>query len=209
MSRIEQKPHHHCLISGTGRSGTTFLITLLTHLGVDTGFTRETARVENSGHAGLELKSIKPSSPYVIKSPRFCDRLDKILSADPSIKLDCVVIPTRDLSAAAESRAATQFLSTGARSGSGQDVRGGLWETTEPDAQNAVLERKLSALMVCVARHDIPVVMLWFPRLTKDPRYLYGKLQFLLGDTSYAEFEKAFSEAVRPEWVHQFTPHDI
>lgn len=209
MTQVDQSPHHHCLISGTGRSGTTFLVILLTHLGVDTGFTPETAEAENSGHAGLELKAIKPSGPYVIKSPQFCDRLDKVLSADPSIKLDCVIVPIRDISAAAESRAATQFLTTGARSGSGQNVRGGLWETTDPDSQKAVLERKLSALMVSIARHDIPIVMLWFPRLVKDPKYLYSKLKFLLANTSYAEFEKAFYGVVRADWVHQFGPHDV
>lgn len=60
-----------------------------------------------------------------------------------------------------------------------------------------------------VARHDIPLLLLWYPRLVREPAYLYNKLRFLLGDCSYQGFEKAFSDLVRPEMVHQFGPDDV
>jgi hypothetical protein len=44
----------HLIISGTGRSGTTFLVQLYTALGLDTGFTDATAGVNRHCQAGLE-----------------------------------------------------------------------------------------------------------------------------------------------------------
>jgi hypothetical protein len=35
-------PRHHAVITGTGRAGTTFLVDLLTHLGLDTGYSTNT-----------------------------------------------------------------------------------------------------------------------------------------------------------------------
>jgi hypothetical protein len=61
--------NHHCLISGTGRAGTTFLVVLLTRLGLDTGFAEETMMIDEIARAGLEHAFIEPTSPYLIKSP--------------------------------------------------------------------------------------------------------------------------------------------
>lgn len=46
----------HVVITGTGRTGTTFLVELLTHLELDTGFTAEsvTQMKDQTGRAGLE-----------------------------------------------------------------------------------------------------------------------------------------------------------
>lgn len=197
---------HHCLISGTGRAGTTFLVILLTRLGVDTGFTRESATNDNVAHAGLEHTSIEPASPYLIKSPWLCDQIDDAIKRDPSLVIDCALVAVRDLEAAAASRADVQLRKTG--SPSGPSVGGGLWLTSDPSAQQTVLERQLSTLIVSLARHDIPVVLLWYPRLVKEPDYLYGKLKFLLRDVSFDAFERTFREVARPDWVQQFTPAD-
>jgi hypothetical protein len=45
---------HHIIISGTDRSGTTFLVQLLTALGLDTGFTDLTSPVFANCDAGME-----------------------------------------------------------------------------------------------------------------------------------------------------------
>ena len=44
----------YLVISWTGRTGNTFLIQLLTNLGIDTGFTPETLRVYKYARACLE-----------------------------------------------------------------------------------------------------------------------------------------------------------
>ena len=199
--------HHHCLISGPGRAGTTLLVILLTRLGVSTGFTEETATNENVARAGLELIEARKQSPYVVKSPWLCDRVDRLLTADPGLVIDNVLVPLRDLGAAAESRAVVQEMTTGSRSG--DTVPGGLWSTTDPAQQEEVLRRQLSTLVVSLARHDIPITLLWYPRLAQDPPYLYGKLRFMLGETSFDEFEAVFRRTVRPDWVHRYGPGDV
>ena len=201
--------HHHCLISGTGRAGTTFIVMVLTRLGVDTGFTLELATIDGPGRAGLENRTVLPSSPYVLKGPLYCDRIDSLLSNDPNLVVDCVVVPVRDFGAAAESRAVVQAAASGSRSGDGHKIRGGLWLTEDPEKQEDILRRQLSTLLASLARHDIPLVLLWYPRLAREPRYLYDKLNFLFRDKTYEEFERVFSALVRPEWIHRFGPADI
>lgn len=200
---------HHCIISGTGRAGTTFLVILLTRLGVDTGYTSETAVNNNIPHAGLDYGYIKSETPlpYVIKGPWLCVTLEDSLKRDPSLVIDCALVPMRDLKAAAESRVSVQEKTAGAQTE--PRLPGGLWLTADPTEQQAVLQEQLSNLIACLARYDIPLLLLWYPRLVKDPEYLYNKLKFLLGQTSFKEFEHVFSELVQPDLVHQFTAVDV
>ena len=199
-------PHHHCVISGTGRAGTTFLVGLLTRLGIDTGFAPADVILENPAHAGLERTTLKRKLPYVVKSPWLCDRLEEALRRDADLVVDCVLLPVRDLKAAAESRLDVQERTTGSRNGSA--VPGGLWLTSDAGAQESILQGQLATLIATVARHDIPLVLLWYPRLVQDPRYLFEKLKFLIPDISASEFERVFYDVVRPDWVHQFSPDD-
>ena len=93
---------HHIIISGTGRAGTTFLVQLLTELGLDTGFPKG-QKIDQNSSAGLELDLRSARAPYIIKSPWLCDYLDEVLQGGELI-IDCALIPMRDLYSAAESR---------------------------------------------------------------------------------------------------------
>src|ERR1017187_10331562 len=97
---------HHLLISGTGRAGTTFLVQLFTELGLDTGFASATDGMHQGCNAGMEwqLEDIfKKSAPYVVKAPILAERIHEVLEA-PGIVVDFMIIPIRELHAAAESR---------------------------------------------------------------------------------------------------------
>jgi hypothetical protein len=83
-----------------------------------------------------------------------------------------------------------------------------LWLTEDPDQQLAVLNREFSLLMETLARHDIPVTLMWYPRITRDPQYTYGKLKFLMPEVSFDTFSTAFTEVVRPERVHKLSEAD-
>jgi hypothetical protein len=209
MEDASGRQHHHCVISGFGRAGTTFLVILATRLGIDTGFTLDTARNDNPGRAGLEMAGVTAASPYLVKNPRFCHQLATALADDPALVVDCVIAPMRDIGAAAESRALEQERQTRSRSGSGEGVLGGLWLTGEPARQETVLRNELSMLIETVARHDIPLVLLWYPRLAQDPAYVFEKLGFLFKGVAYEAFERAFRATVRPEWVHRLSEQDI
>ncbi len=72
---------HHLVITGTGRSGTTFLVELLTYLGLDTGFDPVSVRsgIDPVAHAGLERDIRSDDAPYVVKSPWFMEYAADVL----------------------------------------------------------------------------------------------------------------------------------
>jgi hypothetical protein len=193
-------PRHHTIISGTGRAGTTFLVQLLTELGLDTGFPNAHAQIFSHANAGMESDIRKPDAPYIVKSPWLCDYLDEVLQKGDVI-VDHAIIPMRDLYSAAQSR---RSVSSQADPSLG-NVPGGLWHTKEPGNQETVLTMQLYKLMHTLAKHDIPLVLLLFPRFVTDPEYLYQKIGFLLGPISYETFLRAFQVIGQPNLVHDFT----
>jgi hypothetical protein len=207
----------HIVISGTGRAGTTFLVELLTHLGLDTGFTPQKLelRKDENARAGLERDIRNERSPYVIKSPQFCDMAEEVLAAGDII-IEHVFIPMRDVHAAAESRryvrAAAQaresLLTRMAKTLRPRRDPGGLWHTTNGHEQEIILLQKLYNLLLALSGAEIPVTLLRFPRLVNDPSYLFLKLKPLLGDITIDQFIEAFEKTVDPNLVHSFSPAD-
>ncbi len=110
----------------------------------------------------------------------------------------------RDLYSAAQSR--RNVTSKADLSLSEPDsVPGGLWHTKEPEKQDMVLTAQLYKLIYALAKYDIPLTLLLFPRLVYEPEYLYHKIKFALGDIGDDTFFKAFQIVSRPELVHSFT----
>jgi hypothetical protein len=203
-STKEFMPRHHLIISGTGRAGTTFLVQLLTELGLDTGFANSHAQIYENANAGMEFDIRNPNAPYIIKSPGLCDYLDDALQGDEII-VDYAIIPMRDLYSAAQSRRHV----TSKADPNLAVVPGGLWPTEKIGSQEAkdqewILAEKLYKLMYTLAKHDIPVFLLLFPRFAGDPEYLYQKLKFIVADIPYDTFLRAFQAISKPELVHDF-----
>lgn len=190
---------HHLIISGTGRAGTTFLVQLFTELGLDTGFSHANSNVNPACNAGMEWNLKDPNAPYVVKSPGMGKDLEEMLAAG-AIVVDCAILPIRDLYASAESRRTVQ------RNVKERDVPGGLLLTENPQEQEAVLAIQLHILAHTLAKHDVPMIWLHFPRLVKEPAYLYGKLKSLMPDQNLEGFSQAFQAVSRPELVHVFEP---
>ena len=193
---------HHLLISGTGRAGTTFLMQSFTELGLDTGFAHAADGMHACCRAGMEwpLKDIfTKSAPYVVKAPILAERITEVLEA-PEIVVDSMIIPIRELHAAAESRREVS------RQAKRRGAPGGLWLTKKPRQQEAALAMQFHHLVHMLTQHDVPVIWLHFPRLVRDAEYLFGKLRFALPGKGYAEFARAFQAVSRPELVHEFKP---
>ena len=185
--------HHHIIISGVGRSGTTFLMQLFTQLKMDTGFSDIYESINPNCNAGMEGFNIyDETSPYITKSPFFCDCLEEIIE-ERDIIIDHILIPIRDLYSAAQSRI---FLGDGAE--------GGLFGTRDPEQQEGILGRKLYNLIHIIVKYDIPTTFLLFPRIVTDPRYLFKKLKFMLKDISYKKFLRAFYIVSTPEKVDYY-----
>lgn len=192
---------HHLIISGTGRAGTTFLVQLFTALGLDTGFTDAAAGLYSNCNAGMEWDIRQPDSPYIVKSPFLCGELDGLLEAR-RVVIDHAIIPVRDLYSAAESRRDVARKTDETLYPEG--VPGGLWLTDRPERQEAVLAGQLYRMVYTLAKWDIPMTLLYFPRLVRDPEYLYGKIGFALERTAYEAFLEGYRRVARPELVHDF-----
>lgn len=193
-------PRRHLIITGTGRAGTTFLVQLMTALGMDTGFADISSGVFANCNAGMEWDLRDPACPYVVKDPRLCHKLDAILR-EGIAAVDHAIVPMRDLHSAAASRRA---VTANAGVPGADAVAGGLWLTDKPDEQEVVLAAQFYELAYTLARHDIPTTMLLFPRFVSDHAYLYRKLAPVLPGIDAARFRAAFDLAARPELVHDF-----
>ncbi len=212
---------NHVIITGTGRAGTTFLVELLTMLGLDTGFSSDdivSLQGKDEEHrAGLEHDIRKKNCPFIVKSPKFCDYSKEIIYRNDII-IEHIFIPVRDLTAAAESRRyiskiGVSKLSLVARLKHmiwPRKFAGGLWHThsNKPGKQEEILLRQIYKLMLAISDTTIPVTFMRYPRIVKDCSYLFEKLKPILESMSYDFFCEVFSKTVRPELIHRFSNSD-
>jgi hypothetical protein len=194
-----QQPVHKVIISGTGRSGTTFLVHLLTELGLDTGISARNWGKKYFEHcnAGLEHDLLDPKTPYIVKNPALCDTLSEVLDTGRFV-IDHAYVPIRELGEAAASRADV--------GGCDGNLAGGLWGTADAGAQRAVLAEMFHRLLHELEARDIPLTLILFPRMVVDPSYTYTRLRFLLGGISRERFQEAFDRVAKPSLVHSFGP---
>lgn len=184
------------IITGTGRAGTTFLVQLLTELGLDTGYTPDTWRNDYFEHcnAGLEHEIEDPKSPSIVKSPELSGRLPAIL-ARGTVEITHALIPIRDLDAATRSRV---------RVGGDGRTPGGLRDTRDPARQKSLLAENFHVLLHTLTTHEIPYTLLHFPRFATDADYAFKKLSFLAPGIPPETFANAFRRVARPELIHEF-----
>ena len=119
------------------------------------------------------------------------------------IVIDQAIIPVRDLFSAAESRRDVT------RRTDGSAVPGGLWHTDDPQQQEAVLVNQLYKIILTIAKRDIPMTLLYFPRSIHEPEYLYRKIEGTLNGITYEKFLEVFHQVARPELVHTFSPDPL
>ncbi|MEM9884588.1 MAG: hypothetical protein AAF849_01765 [Bacteroidota bacterium] len=210
----------HIVITGTGRTGTTFLVELLTKLGLDTGFSlSDIATKKNKlARAGLETDLRSDNCPYIVKDPWFCDYANEIFEQE-NIEIEHVFIPIRDLKAAAESRryvtkAGMKEVSFVERLkyllGKRKRFKGGLWHTNsfKQSEQESVLLRQVYKLMLALSDANVPITLIKYPRSVKDGIYLFQKLKPILKDISTQHFMEVYTETVQPNLVHSFNHSD-
>ena len=205
----------HVVITGTGRSGTSLLVELLTHLGLYTGFTVDSLEKCKSklSRAGLEHDIRETGAPYIIKSPWFCDYVNDILSRD-DIVIEHVFIPMRDLKAAAESRRVVteqavermSFLKRFQFRLFPDHIDGGL--TTSEQQQEEKLLRQVYELILALSHTTVPITLMRYPQIASDPLYLFQKLRPILAEITFSEFEPAFRKVVQKDLVHSYTETD-
>jgi hypothetical protein len=198
MLAATKAPAHKVIITGTGRAGTTFLVRLLTELGLDTGFTRGNWSRDYFTHcdAGLEHDLTGADAPYIVKNPALCETLESIL-AEGRVMVDHAFIPIRDLDAVAFSR-----IRVG---GANESVPGGLLKNSNPGLQKAIMAEMFHQLVHTLVAHDIPHTFLLFPRFACDPDYAYARLRPILGRIPIETFREAFARVSNPTLIHDFS----
>jgi hypothetical protein len=213
---------HHVIITGTGRTGTTFLVELLTNLGLDTGFSTKDIpfKKRKEARAGLEhdLRRKGRAFPYIVKNPMFCDYAEEIICRDDII-IEHIFVPIRELHAAAESRRYVTKVNI-----SNEPIwkrlkytirpklyAGGLLHTRsmEPGKQEDILLKRLYKLMFVLSDKTIPITFMRYPRIVKDCRYLFSKLKPILKNITFKSFSEAFNKTVQPKLIHSFSKKDL
>jgi hypothetical protein len=173
------------IVTGTGRAGTTFLIALLTNLGMDTGFPYVQDTNFGKTRAGLEPANRNWSKVEevnnchaVFKKPKVSLYLTKLI--DDGLKVKEVLIPVRRLQSVTASR----------------KRQGMNWMADEDGDRSAVmLGRAVEACMV----HDIPFTLISFPKMVQDGEYLYSKIKHM--GLEKEKFDEEFKKLAHPEYT--------
>jgi len=170
------------LITGTGRSGTTFLIKIFSFLGYDTGYTRENYKthIYENCNSGMEREYNENYS--ILKNPLFMEKWDKIIQ-DINIKL--VIIPIREYKESALSRQSHKFNA------------GGLWNAQHMKEQIAYYNKLMADYMFYMTKYDIPTLFLDFKQMINNKMYLFSKLReiWLEKEISFDLFSSAYDDA--------------
>ena len=194
------------IITGPGRSGTTFLIQLLTRLGMDTGFSPESETYLTGIRAGCEwpieinvgeetndeIRANIEAAPRVLKSPNWSLALKYLLLND-LIDVEHVFVPIRDLNVAARSRLDV---------GLDWMVLDSLEGDERVQDQANILAMVLGRVIEACFLWEVPCTMLHFPTIVTDPGYCHSKLAPVLGaDITEQEFITAWTALARPSQI--------
>ena len=179
-------------ITGTGRCGTTFLIALLTLLGMDTGFTRENLKenIHDSCRAGLEYL---PGKYKITKNPVLMFMMEQyILNSKQVPKL--VIIPVRQFSESVESRY-KNTVKMGLLDAKYKG-HGGLWYANTKEEQMLFYNKCMAEYIQLMTLYDIPTKFIDLYRMTSNSRYLFDSLKDVFEpDVTYQKFEECYKEA--------------
>jgi len=181
---------NHLIITGTGRTGTTFLVQYLAACGLETHLTSHPdGKLDENANAGLEDLPIHGHTlPYVVKSPWLFEMIDELV-ARTDITLDAVIIPMRNIVEAAASRVilemraryGNEHLDPGiARWENWGQTPGGVVYSLNPIDQARILALGFHETVRALVQKNVPIIFLDFPRLVDDAAYLWSKLESIL-----------------------------
>jgi len=185
------------VITGTGRCGTSFIMQLLTNVGLNTGYTRaeaaESVKRLSGLNAGIEhaVGDDKIEAAEYIKNPQWIDipGFQRLLQHH---KVRKVLIPIRDLDATAKSRELMHKQTHGGY--------GGFWMGADSvESQNIVNALLLYRFIDYLATNEIKFKCISFSLMMKRPRYLYNKLGLGATEVDYYLFENEYKKLISPQ----------
>jgi hypothetical protein len=185
------------LITGSGKCGTTFFVELLTELGFDTGF--ESGQVGSGEWNYMHSDAVLDGQPYIIKSPNFC-KDSRILDMKErwGWHVDHVYVLLRDYDQVANNRWKRWRFKSGLPLIEDQEYK--VTDTRWRDYKKKA-SRAIGYLMLQLISEDIPYTFLLFPRIIKDPEYLWSNCA-LLQTLDYETFKAGFDKVADTNKVH-------
>lgn len=216
------------LITGTGRCGTTFLIQLFSRAGLDTqmyekpdgkwysrfhqhvvdmdpdsGKVHKVVRSEEPGEylvyspeirAGLEThicladtKADVARLPRWIKNPRLAVTAGELIDAG-ILELDHVFLPVRNLDDVADSKKSLH------------QHKNESWYEKERERLKTLSAAQLGQAVADLTCRGVPITLLEFPRIVRDPDYLFEKT-FPVARYRWDTFADAFWKTANPDYI--------
>ena len=172
------------LITGTGRSGTTFLVKLFTILGYDTGFNKNNYVNYISKKCNSGLETYIYDKFYILKNPNFIRDIESILN-EYKEQIKQVIIPIRNYKDSAKSRESNGY------------ENGGWWGAYTVEEQEVFYYKLIAKYVYYMTKFDINTTFLDFDRMTTDKHYLYEKLKSIFDEknVSFEMYSQAYEEA--------------
>jgi|SRR6056300_1135334 hypothetical protein len=172
------------LITGTGRSGTSFLIQLMSFLDMETGYNKNVTPEQHPPYnirninAGLENQPLTNNKVRIHKAPGFALEMDSIIKI---YNIEHVIIPIRDLTDSAMSRVKSNLLWGG---------------SNDLESQKTFNSELLYNLIHILVRDNIPHTFLPFPEIIYNENIIYDKLYWLFKEYSInkEEYLSAFNQ---------------
>ena len=179
------------VITGTGRCGTSFLMHLFTALGLNTGYTldeceQHLAQSKCSGGIEHSIGTERFEKADIVKNPEWFYKPELL-----DIRyIDCFIIPIRPLVDVAFSRDRNNGY-------------GGFHQGAETVTGQMNIDAKAFFEFMYIY-HDHKIIFMDFPRITRDPKYLWSKIKLFecVNEEAYFEYLEIFNKIAKPEKVH-------
>lgn len=199
------------LITGPGRSGTTFLMHLLTLLDYATGIDKNNIEgsmlkdtrggmepeINQDDWTNLNREMFNRIAP-VMKAPLFGPEIMRLVN-EGHVRFRHIILPIRYMPEAAKSRVDVNLHWLIERTG---DKKAEYYEQTQ------VMYWVCGKVVEACALLDIPLTILAFPRLVEDPDYCYAKMKECFTNLKKSEFKKVFKQIANPKQIQTKTDDD-
>ena len=203
--------NNRIIITGSGNCGTTFLIKLLSELGLDTGWTAEEVKeaVKHRPTSSFEWpvrgerSLLHLPQPYILKHPHLCfDLRGRIERWDWNV--EHVYVLLREWEHVASHKHQQYF----GREEQPQRYResflkeGILTDTEFKEYHEMKAASAIGNIMIPLVEDNIPHTFIMFPRMITDPVYLFYRLNVVLGEMRYTDFLEGFNKIADVKEVH-------
>ena len=169
-------------ITGTGRSGTTFLMRLFTLLDLNTSYTKDDIlnkhHINKECNSGLEKYSPNEKYPYIFKDPMVIYNAENFIIKR---QITTFILPIRNYDESAKSR--SKYKKCGGFCAGAKNT----------EEQTMLYHKGIAETIYYASKYSIDLIILNFDKMISDSLYLFNKTSFLLNNTTYENFVEKYN----------------